>query len=914
MTDLAPHRPDIERVLAATRYFQATALTAMLIYISLIATFYFVLEPEALESMANFWWQTMLSKPETNGGMAMKIGTLMPVFFPLLSLLAAGALSNAESPVAIIIGAGMLAIVGFMIQAAAELSSIMHMVPKGFFYIYVVAAPINFTVLGLMLVSVLTILRLPKDIRDNLRDGFGFKPFRTVILRVIGLPIFTLHLRLRRIIVIPLFVLSSVLLASSLYPFLFANAMAGNLYRINRAECILQGARRFDCLQNAMLRDALLFPIYVGLGFGLSYGLYLIFRTAARKSAITSMQALLKTDKRRPVLFLRPFEDDQVLFHKPRRRSIFRFIRIGEEPKFFEHQVLEEMTEIGPVVAIGNRGRKGVPFGAARDFLPDDVWRDRVMGLIGSSRVIVVVLNETPGVWWEIQAILSQGAVEKTLFVFPWGSMTKTARLRDGLLQCMEANGIARPVLAMNERRIVGVYRKDGAWVLVETDAPESIDTLAMLRMFGHAALRQVPLSETSAKRYPFSIAMLGLIGAMIFADDIARSVQHPAEIAAPLPEGWSSEPVVGLDSGQTLNGQGYVEAARPHGSGSGIIAAVRRVTRSPDLVWFDEAGVVQRLVRISVPERERSSHRLPAVIPFALDQTEDMRIRVGLTIAGDDWHRHELREYSDRGALLSRIELKGPFDLGRGAEGRFVEGGLLVINRTFVPEDDDTFAYLGGFQPDGRWETLSRFRNGRPQLSDVLSAPGGELAVGGQLGKKWFFIVLNADGQLTTWADPPRDPGFGSASVLATTAEAGWFVAGRQSDSDDPDAPDWLTIAALSNDGTYTWVKVIEELEGFFPKSLHLRGDRIYLTATDVGLYDQRTFILVLSTQGELLETVQIPSGGERSLRVATMTEDGEIWLLGTARDIPPGTAPLERSELKSMPWIERVRPRAPQ
>ncbi len=72
----------------------------------------------------------------------------------------------------------------------------------------------------------------------------------------------------------------------------------------------------------------------------------------------------------------------------------------------FEAQLTEDLTAIGPVVAIGMPGERLKPLGAARLYCEDDKWKQRVEELIRTSAAIVFVCEiPTEGFMWEIDRI-----------------------------------------------------------------------------------------------------------------------------------------------------------------------------------------------------------------------------------------------------------------------------------------------------------------------------------------------------------------------------------------------------------------------------------------------------------------------------------------------------------------------------
>src|SRR5262249_21234034 len=142
------------------------------------------------------------------------------------------------------------------------------------------------------------------------------------------------------------------------------------------------------------------------------------FRSLARRIARVSLVQLSDVDKRDPVLFLRSFFDDQVELGRSRKPLWHSIMSIGESAPLLDHILLEEATPVGPVVAIGAPGSPP-PFGAARLYTKDSEWQQEMSRLSRLAKAIVIVLDETEGVLWELSHIRSSGHTAKTLFLLP---------------------------------------------------------------------------------------------------------------------------------------------------------------------------------------------------------------------------------------------------------------------------------------------------------------------------------------------------------------------------------------------------------------------------------------------------------------------------------------------------------------
>jgi hypothetical protein len=163
-----------------------------------------------------------------------------------------------------------------------------------------------------------------------------------------------------------------------------------------------------------ILQGVLAMSIVGGIGSAITAG----FRNIARRFALVSVENLSQLDSRPPILFLRSFQDDQVKLSWERRGRFRNLMAVGEPSPTLDHVLLDEVTPSGPVFAIGVPGRPP-PFGAARTYADDREWQDVVTQLSERAKAIVIVVDETSGVKWELDHIRDKGHAAKTLYLLP---------------------------------------------------------------------------------------------------------------------------------------------------------------------------------------------------------------------------------------------------------------------------------------------------------------------------------------------------------------------------------------------------------------------------------------------------------------------------------------------------------------
>jgi hypothetical protein len=148
-------------------------------------------------------------------------------------------------------------------------------------------------------------------------------------------------------------------------------------------------------------------------------------------------ETLLALDGRAPVIYLRSFRDDEAMVARPFRINFdtFRwsywlteytrggFLRvIFQRGKVRLEQAIEdEVSAIGPFIAIGEPHESHPDFGATRAYFEgDDVaWRSAVQSWIDRAALVVVVPGQTKGLGWELGQLQATGATPKLLLLFP---------------------------------------------------------------------------------------------------------------------------------------------------------------------------------------------------------------------------------------------------------------------------------------------------------------------------------------------------------------------------------------------------------------------------------------------------------------------------------------------------------------
>ena len=140
-------------------------------------------------------------------------------------------------------------------------------------------------------------------------------------------------------------------------------------------------------------------------------------RTKAREVSITSLRESQQTDRRPPILFLRSFYDDQIALAAPKLPFLGGLATFLKRKGSLDILLLEECTVYGPLVALGNPYDPLPPYGAARGYFSNNNWQKGVEQLANDSHRIIICVDITEGVLWEVEFLIRQGHTKKTLFL-----------------------------------------------------------------------------------------------------------------------------------------------------------------------------------------------------------------------------------------------------------------------------------------------------------------------------------------------------------------------------------------------------------------------------------------------------------------------------------------------------------------
>jgi hypothetical protein len=144
----------------------------------------------------------------------------------------------------------------------------------------------------------------------------------------------------------------------------------------------------------------------------------------ARRAAQPDAAAVMARDDRPPVIYLRPFQQEEEVFLKvPWSWSNYRrYLRQNYLLRKNLHLTLEDFlgaeisARLGPFIALGNPTDFVPPPGAARTYVADEEWTRHFDAMVTRARCMVLLAASSEHVVWELAAIRSL-QLESKLFV-----------------------------------------------------------------------------------------------------------------------------------------------------------------------------------------------------------------------------------------------------------------------------------------------------------------------------------------------------------------------------------------------------------------------------------------------------------------------------------------------------------------
>jgi hypothetical protein len=210
--------------------------------------------------------------------------------------------------------------------------------------------------------------------------------------------------------------------------------------------------------QSALWANGIVFWLVVSI---FAIKLSLTAQAAAKKLGAISAHEVLKTPREKYVLYLRSFETDDVRLPRPRLPLLSRLMSPWSIPARVEEELFDVADGYLPLIAIGRPGKIQQTIGglAYREYLSDDGWQTYVKDKIQNAERLVLLLNTTAGVLWELGHVLAQEAGPRTLFLFDPKARDSEAwrSIKDAILPIFVQAGLMLPSFNF-QRQVIAFY------------------------------------------------------------------------------------------------------------------------------------------------------------------------------------------------------------------------------------------------------------------------------------------------------------------------------------------------------------------------------------------------------------------------------------------------------------------------
>jgi hypothetical protein len=216
---------------------------------------------------------------------------------------------------------------------------------------------------------------------------------------------------------------------------------------------------------------------------------------AGKDVAVTAATSV-KNYQAPPIVFLRSFKDDLVTF-KPSWsdltvQTLSGSIELGVVNMQFERSfrgtlgflLFAHFSTYGPMVAIGSPNQTTSMFGVPRDFHQGDDWQIAVTDYCTKASAIIVAVDDTPGLGWELDMLQAKGFVDKVLFIATdrFREAKRNADLWSYVFQRVGLAGADGPM--PDGQGAKGPEPVDGAGICAVFTAPDGATCIAHTRRF----------------------------------------------------------------------------------------------------------------------------------------------------------------------------------------------------------------------------------------------------------------------------------------------------------------------------------------------------------------------------------------------------------------------------------------------
>lgn len=211
----------------------------------------------------------------------------------------------------------------------------------------------------------------------------------------------------------------------------------------------------------------------------------------ARRHYVFRAHQLLELDNRRPILFLRSFEEGDTQVRLWGRGCLGKFRRrtIDEAISWFAER-------LGPFVAIANPNTRLPRLGAAQSFFSNDTWQDAIARWAAMAQLIVMVAGRTEGIGWELDHIFSSKQHRKLVVFFPPALRDAPTAATQWLSDHFSNTRYGANLSIINPKSTVAVSFGDEDLFIIEarqTQNPSEVDYLIAFQIIVFAVFCKAP-------------------------------------------------------------------------------------------------------------------------------------------------------------------------------------------------------------------------------------------------------------------------------------------------------------------------------------------------------------------------------------------------------------------------------------
>jgi hypothetical protein len=147
------------------------------------------------------------------------------------------------------------------------------------------------------------------------------------------------------------------------------------------------------------------------LAFFIEPMVHMLGRRAQRMRARNALQELLASGDKRPILYLRSFDIDQHAANS----ALLEVAAMAAPVATPEQELAKLLAPIGPMIAIGRPGERFPELGAARFYVTDEQWQQKIADAAAAARYVVLTSGITEGLRWEVGHLMRALPPEKLI-------------------------------------------------------------------------------------------------------------------------------------------------------------------------------------------------------------------------------------------------------------------------------------------------------------------------------------------------------------------------------------------------------------------------------------------------------------------------------------------------------------------